>query len=770
MHPANRLVHEQSPYLLQHAHNPVDWYPWSEEAFARARALDLPVFLSVGYATCHWCHVMERESFESESIAAILNANYVPIKVDREERPDLDEIYMKATQLLTRRGGWPNSVWLTPDGRPWYAGTYFPPESRQGQLGFRALLERLSETWKTRRADVEQHAEQLAQGTRELSQSEAWDGPVEPRLIEAAVQQLKSDFDPERGGFGTAPKFPPHGGLALLASVSATLNSAGAEIERMVRATLDAMANGGIHDHLGGGFHRYSTDAEWLVPHFEKMLYDNAQLARAYADWSVRLGEVRYAQVARDICEWVLVEMRDPLGGFYSAQDADSEGEEGKFYVWRRSDVLAALGAEDGARFCATYRIEEGGNFVDEATGVPAETNIPHLLAPIAVADAPRLRALRAELYAVRRRRVPPFLDDKILAGWNGLMIGSLAFVGHTLREPRFVAAACAAADFVLTRMTRDGVLLRSYRAGSAHVLAYLEDHAFLADGLLGLVAAGADGKYLESARWLMRELETRFVASNRGGYFTTSNEHEVLLVRAQDCFDQAVPSGNGVAARVLLRLGALTREPEYFDRAGKVLAAFGGAMARHPRGTEALLCATADYLARVGVKSKRNHFASVSADAERTVEGVTVQLYAERLVVTPASALRWLVRLELPRDHWIGIAVSAANEAHGTRLALSLAPDAETSLSDVEWQGPPAERTADSGEPAWFGRVDLYATARLRQTAVLGPRTLECRLRFQLCGEGRCQPAREVTLLAPILVVTEADRGVARFPEFFSE
>jgi len=634
---SNRLIHEKSPYLLQHAHNPVDWFPWGPEAFEKAKKEDKPVFLSIGYSTCHWCHVMEAESFEHEDVAQILNENFVSIKVDREERPDLDEIYMTATQLSTGRGGWPNSVWLTPDGRPWYAGTYFPPEDRQGLPGFKSVLAQLAEAWRTRRAQVEKQADGFAEAMRKASSAAASlpapsstkEGAISGELVKAALNELRNSFDERFGGFGDAPKFPPHAALGLLFyEFRLTKDDS---LLRMATATLEAMSRGGIHDHVGGGFHRYSTDARWFLPHFEKMLYDNAQLARAYSGAFLLTGNEEYRATAMDTCDWVLREMTDPAGGFYSALDADSEGVEGKFYVWTREEILAVLGAEEGDAFCRIYGVEEKGNFRSEATGRVSAANVLYLRGPLdklaeaagmpsagssSLTAAPRREPLgramsmveraeglrarvdddRKKLLLRRDGRVRPQCDDKVLAGWNGLMIGGLAFAGKHLDVPRYTTAAERAAGFVLTAMRKDGRLFRSFRRGKlpARPDAYLDDYAFLADGLLDLCDATGDRRWLDEAKSLMAVLKAHYWDEARGGYFLTPDDGENLLLRLKPSYDQATPSGNGVAARVLIRLGRLTGDAEYFETARATLNSFLGLMQSVPQATHSLILATA--------------------------------------------------------------------------------------------------------------------------------------------------------------------------------
>ena len=592
----NRLGREKSPYLLQHANNPVDWYPWGEEAFNKARAEDRPVFLSIGYSTCHWCHVMERESFENEAIAALLNEHFVPVKVDREERPDVDQVYMQAVQILTGQGGWPLSVFLAPDGRPFWGGTYFPPENRFGRPGFATVLTALSEAWRTRRAELLDSADKLKSYIHDhsrLPRPEA-DRELDPGILALGVQQFAARFDPAQGGFGPAPKFPRSHALSFL--LGAHARERDPAVLRMVEVTLDHMARGGMHDQLGGGFHRYSTDAQWLVPHFEKMLYDQALLARTYLEAYQVTGKEEYAGVARGIFTYILRDMTAAEGGFYSAEDADSEGEEGKFYVWTPEEVRQALGPEESAFFTGVYDVTSSGNFEDGRSILNLKRWLPdvaaeHRMEPAALAA--RLEGARAKLLAVRSRRVRPHLDDKVLTDWNGLMIGALALGARVLGESAYRAAAARAASFVLATLKRpDGRLLKRYRAGEAAIPGYLDDYAFLAWGLLDLYRATFDPSHLESARDLAREMVKLFWDAEGGGFFFTGADSPQLLVRTQEIYDAATPSGNAIAAYMLLSLGVLTADPELSRYGRETVAAFAPALEASPLSFPQMLIA----------------------------------------------------------------------------------------------------------------------------------------------------------------------------------
>ncbi len=599
---ANRLAGETSPYLLQHARNPVDWYPWGREALDRAIELDRPVFLSVGYAACHWCHVMERESFEDGATAAQLNAHFVAIKVDREERPDIDALYMGAVQALTGQGGWPMSVFLTPEGRPFFGGTYFPPESRHGLPSFRQVLAGVTQAWTERRADLEEAGGRLVQALAEQQRaaSPASGLPPTETLADAAAG-IADAFDPVTGGWGRAPKFPQAMTIeALLRRHVATGDAAPLEI---ARRSLDAMAAGGIHDHLGGGFHRYSTDAGWLVPHFEQMLYDNAQLARVYIHAWALTSDPSYLGTATGTLDYLLRELRTPDGGFAASQDADTEGEEGATFVWSAGEIREVLGA-DAALVAAAYGATDGGNWeghtILSRIRSDAELADRFGLAPDEVAR--RLAAGRARLLERRADRPQPARDDKVLAAWNGLAIAALADAARSLSgdaDPdldgladRYREAAVAAADAVLRGLLDgDGRLHRSWKDGRATANGVLEDHANLADGLLALYEATLDERWFSGAVSLVETILARF-GDPEGGFFDTSDDGEPLVVRPKGLQDNATPSGGGMAATVLIRLSALTGDPRYLAAAERALAVVGPYLARYPTAFAQWLCA----------------------------------------------------------------------------------------------------------------------------------------------------------------------------------
>jgi hypothetical protein len=577
----NHLAAESSPYLLQHQNNPVDWYPWGPEALTRAKAENKPIFLSIGYSACHWCHVMEHESFENELIARYLNEHFISIKVDREERPDLDQIYMNAVQLMTGRGGWPMSVFLTPDLKPFFGGTYWPPTARMGMPGFEQVLIAVHDAWTNRRESAEKQAEELtgylAEGGQESGvRGQGLDSGRIRELLENAGRQLARAFDSRHGGFGQAPKFPHSMDLQLLLRLWKRKPSE--ETLRMVTLTLDKMAAGGIYDHLAGGFARYSVDERWLVPHFEKMLYDNALLTGAYLDAFQATKEERFARTARETCDYILQYMADPAGGFHSTEDADSEGEEGKFYVWTPSEIKAVLGIEAGERFCYVYDVSEAGNFEHGQSIL----NLPKTIEQCSAVkgwNADELKSelaeSRAKLLDVRDQRVRPGKDDKILVSWNGMMIDSLARAGVITGERRYIEAASRAATFILREMARpDGRLLHTWRNGQSKLDAYLDDYACLTNSLITLYESTFHEAWIEEGVRLADLMLQHFEDKAGGGFFFTADDHEQLIARNKDFHDASVPSGNGMAATALIRLGKLTGRTEYLESAHRAILA----------------------------------------------------------------------------------------------------------------------------------------------------------------------------------------------------
>jgi uncharacterized protein YyaL (SSP411 family) len=643
----NRLAHETSPYLLQHANNPVDWYPWGEEALARARLEDKPIFLSIGYAACHWCHVMERESFEREDVAALLNRDFVSIKVDREERPDLDEIYMAATVAVAGGGGWPMSVFLDTEQRPFFAGTYFPPVERWGKPSFRMLLERIAELWRTERSALSQQAAELVSHVRAEFELDA-KARVETDATLGAVRELARSFDATYGGFGAAPKFPPPAALALL--LRRHHASGDEQALAMAKKTLDGMKDGGMYDQLGGGFARYSTDERWLVPHFEKMLYDNAELARVYLDAFQVTGDAEYRRVARETLDYVAREMQSSAGGYFSATDADSEGVEGKYFVWTFDEIQAELAPEAAEHFAFFYDVTPEGNWEGRSVLHRPRTLVEAARALGVATDALErsLTHSRTTLLAVRAKRLPPLLDDKVITAWNGLMIGAMAEGFRVLRDRRYLASAERAARHLLEKLRRpDGGLFRTLRDGRAHLDGYLEDYAFGSDALVTLYEAGGDVEFLERARELAERILHDFDDAG-GGFFGTAAGHESLVARPKDTHDGALPSANAVAARVLVRLGRHFDRPEFVERGRAAIEAYGEFVRRAPRafatslGVIELIEAAPLELAVVGEPG--------SADREALEVALAAHYLPHRVVAhasdtTPASSALPLLR-----------------------------------------------------------------------------------------------------------------------------
>ena len=551
----NRLIHETSPYLRQHAHNPVDWYPWGEEALARARQENKPILLSVGYSACHWCHVMEHESFEDEATAQLMNEHFVSIKVDREERPDVDHIYMNAVQILTGRGGWPMTVFLTPDGKPFYGGTYFPPEDRHGLPSFRRVLLAIAQAYREKPEDVQKTVGQLMAGLQRMEALQPSGQPLDASLVVEAASKLAGAYDEDHGGIGQAPKFPNEALFELF--LRAYRGTGQQKYLDMLLHTLRRMAHGGIYDQLGGGFHRYSVDERWLVPHFEKMLYDNAQLVPLYLSAYQLTGDRFFGDVARDVLEYVTREMRSAAGGFYSTQDADSEGEEGKFFLWDVAEVRRVLGDDAAEIVCRYWDVSEAGNF--ERRNILHVTLEVEQLAKMFRRDVEETRRLladaRAKLFAVREQRIKPGLDDKMLTAWNALMISAYAKAAEVLGEPHYQQIAVDAVNFIEATLQRGDRLLSTYKDGVAKLNGYLDDYAFFVAALLDVFELVQDRRYLDRAAALMDATIAHFWDPQAGAFFFTSDDHEALIVRSEPAFDGSIPSGNSVAARNLLRL-----------------------------------------------------------------------------------------------------------------------------------------------------------------------------------------------------------------------
>jgi len=596
----NRLINETSPYLRQHAHNPVDWYPWGPEAFERAQRENKPIFLSIGYSTCHWCHVMAHESFEHPEVAKLMNEAFVSIKVDREERPDIDNVYMSACQAMTGSGGWPLSIIITPDKKPFFAATYIPREGRFGLIGMMELIPHIRELWATRRGEALSLSNEIAAVLQRTSQDTPGE-ELDEATLELAYEQLAKRFDGQHAGFSNAPKFPtPHNILFLLRYWKRSGNQATLD---MVEKTLLAMRRGGIYDHVGFGFHRYSTDSQWLVPHFEKMLYDQAMLAIAYTEAYQATGKEDYGKTAREIFTYVLRDMTAPEGVFYSAEDADSEGEEGKFYLWTQEEIRQALGNEEAAFIAKVFNIEKDGNFLEQATGKKNGVNILHLRKALGELASDldlsqqdlqaHLEVIRQKLFAYREKRVHPMKDDKILIDWNGLMIAALAKGAQAFNELEYAEAACRAADFILGNMRKpDGRLLHSYRDGQSGVQANLDDYAFLVWGLIELYEAIFNARHLEVALELTGDMVRHFWDKNGGGLYLTPDDGESLFVRKKEIYDGAIPSGNSVAMLNLLRLGRMTATSDLEEKAARIGSAFSGSVKQLPSAHTQLMVA----------------------------------------------------------------------------------------------------------------------------------------------------------------------------------
>lgn len=734
----NRLVDETSPYLLQHAHNPVDWHPWGEEAFEKARRESKPIFLSVGYSTCYWCHVMEVESFEDPEVAAVINKYFVAIKVDREERPDIDEQYMLVTQILTGRGGWPNSVWLTPDGKPWYAGTYFPKQQ------FVSVLTQLNEFWVKRRDDVDRQADSLAEAAKKMSLPVAGE-PVtlSNDLINTAATKLVGQFDARNGGFGGAPKFPPHGTLALLIHQFRKTNDE--NLVEPITKTLDAMWLGGMHDHLGGGFHRYATDADWLLPHFEKMLYDNAQLMKAYADGYQITGRQRYRDAVADIFRWVEREMTSPDGAFYSALDSGEVGKEGEAYVWSMKKLVEVLGQEDAELYSSVYRFLPEGNFEEESTGKKTGENIPHLKRPLDLIadDHPlgsatfnkRIRAIEANLLQNRLTWPQPHKDDKVLTSWNGLMIHSLAHAGRVLEEPKYVDAASRAADFILNSMVRDGKLLRTFRSGTAKIPGYLDDYAYFSNALVELHLATGESRWIDEAKRLVDIMTTDFGDSENGGFFFTGKSHETLMVRSKNLGGGGnMPNTNGVAAQVLIQLAALTGQSKYRDVAKETLESFAGVMAAQPHTTEDLLIAVS--LLSDGQSSMADQNDS---RLKKRVDPITIQVSASESKLRAGEQLTLSVDIKID-EGWHLYAQNPETEfLKTTTVSIQSNPSIDLGKLVMPSSQARMDPVLKTKINTYAGEITFTMPVSIAKDAKPGQAVLNITLDSQACDDSRC-------------------------------
>jgi uncharacterized protein YyaL (SSP411 family) len=744
----NRLVNESSPYLLLHQHNPVDWYPWSEEALERARREDKPIFLSVGYSTCYWCHVMERESFSSPETAELMNREFVNIKLDREERPDLDEIYMTATQILSGQGGWPNSVFLTPALKPFYAGTYFPPDDRYGRPGFRRVLRDLAAAWHERRSDVEEQAEEMARAMRRYLEERAGTCPEPPSgaVSLRALDSLARRFDREWGGFGGAPKFPSPSNLYFLLELADERAEAG----EMLAATLDQMARGGIYDQLGGGFHRYATDREWKIPHFEKMLYDNGLLLELYAREHARTGDAQAARVVRETAAWIEREMTSPEGAFWSAIDAETHGHEGAFYVWTREELLSTLGEEDFT-FLAPLLGFSGQPFFESTHYV---LHLPERLDEVARRRRMSLEDLmrevdagRQKLFAARARRERPLTDDKILADWNGMVIGGLAVAGKLLGEPSFIARAARAADFILgTMRSSDGTLLHAWRQGKGRIPAYLNDYAYFVRGLLALHEATREERWLRAAGDLTGE-QVRRLRDPNGGFFVAGASPDVLF-RSKEVFDGATPSGNAVAVLNLLDLAERTGDLGWRAEARMAFCAFGNVIENHPDAARMLVTALRRYHEiGGGPEEAEAEYDEARAARERSAEAAGVSKLeheAEKLVAahlswegeTSAGWRPFRLLLEIaPEWH---LQANPATEEY--LVATEVKAEKDCLLRNLRY--PEGERF-----PSRYSQQPIAVYTRRVEITGEASGTRRMSLAYQACDETRCLPPVERSL-----------------------
>ena len=709
----NQLIHESSPYLLLHAHNPVEWYPWTDAALSRAKAENKLIFLSVGYATCYWCHVMEREVFSNPEIAAVMNENFINIKIDREERPDLDEIYMTATQLLIQRGGWPNSVFLTPDLKPFYAGTYFPPTDMPGRPGFPTILDAVHEAWVTREAEVIESAHQVSE-TIAMATSRGFSAltpaPLERELVNSAVDYLRRAYSADYGGFGGAPKFPTAANLLfLLREYERTTD---ASLLNMVTHTLDMMAYGGIYDQIGGGFHRYSVDAQWIVPHFEKMLYDNAQLVKVYLRAYQLTQQDRYRRIAEEIFDFVFREMTDPAGGFYAALDAETEAEEGKYYVWTLEGIQKVLGKKRASQFAEVYGVDTGPNF--------EKKNVLYLPEGPAAEDA--LKSLapdREKLLMARLEREYPLLDTKVLVNWNGLMIDALAYGYEVLGEERYLRAAAKAAQFILDTLRKpDGELCHTYTAGVVKQEVYLDDYAFFVHGLIGLYRATGDETWLESARTLTDDMIRLFWDDKNGGFYYTKADAKHLIVRSKKPYDSAIPSGNAVAVGNLL-----TFENEYRRYAERTLRTFSQSMSQSPSSFMYMHLVLNDYL-NTAAEGTASAIVSATAEVNRQETGI----YA--VVLRANIAAGWHVN------------ANPASQDNLIPTTLAVTDNAPVEVVNVTYPKAKSVRLgfSDAAVNVYEGPFTISLRLRQKHDVVLEkgvPMTL--RLTYQPCNDTEC-------------------------------
>ena len=792
-HPANHLARESSPYLLLHAHNPVDWYPWGPEAFEKARKEKKPIFLSVGYSSCYWCHVMERLVFENEKIAAYMNAHFVNIKVDREERPDIDDIYMTSLYVYLRAvgsrqgGGWPLSMFLTPKGKPFAGGTYFPPEDDRGRPGFGTVLKQIADLWKSDQKQVEQNAELITNSVQRAMKPRLVLTPVEldRSLVGRVTEAVAATFDEEHGGVGfnpanpNSPKFPTPAKLALLQYDSR--RNGDERSAQIVRETLDQMAAGGIRDHLGGGFHRYSTDRFWHVPHFEKMLYDQAQLAVVYVEAFRQTGEPKYRDIAQDIFRYVAGEMTDKAGGFYSALDAETDGVEGEFYVWSKMEVVKILGAENAQLFQSVYGMEEANPF--------EHGYVLHL--PMSITDAAeklkippaqveqRLNLMRYQLLFVRAKRAPLLKDDKSLTSWNGMMIRAYARAGLVFDDKEHIKTAEKAAMFVLGRMRdKEQRLQRTYRGGTAKLNAYVDDYALLVEGLLAIHEATADEKWLNAARRLTDHQIDLFWDKTGKGFFFTARDHEELIVRTKGANDSAVPSGNGVSVRNLIRLASLTGEEKYRTYAKETLEAFAPAIDRTPQGMVTMAIALGEYLDKpnFGATQKTSATDSNAAESPKKSQPGPIQLTAGEAEKKPpkkpefATTRAFLSVDKLPpggrckivvfvdiKEGW-HINANPANPKFLIPTVLSVKSKLGCKLTNISYE--PGKKVEVPGSPTlhvYEKKTAIRGVLEIPANAVGKIEEFEILVRYQPCSDTKCLPPKTAKLTGKVTIARSA-------------
>jgi hypothetical protein len=747
--PFNHLAGESSPYLLQHQHNPVDWYPWGDAAFEKAKHEDKPVFLSIGYSTCHWCHVMERESFESTEIAALLNRDFVSIKVDREERPDIDNVYMTACQMMTCSGGWPLTVILTPDGRPFFSGTYFPPDDRQGRIGMRSLLPRLAAAWKSQRKELEEQATHVATAVEEAIQAPPSSKPAAP-LDAAFSDQLLADlerrFDERHGGFSSAPKFPPHGALQFL--VDRARSKAGGSVDRMLRRTLDEMQSGGIFDQVGGGFHRYSVDEEWFIPHFEKMLYDNAQLLEIYAAASRIYRDSTYSQTARRIVDWLEREMRTPEGAYASALDADSEGVEGKYYLWKAGEVDEILGASDAGPFRETFDVRDSGNtppYFEEGHG----KNLPRRVKPAEPGLTSRFTADLQKLESVRARRVPPGRDDKVLTSWNALAISALSHASRDLDDPELSRIAKRIADYLLSRHAAGAGLLHVSRGGQAKIGGFLDDYAYFARSLLDLSEQTGEKAYELRARELAAVIAREFPDEKLGGFYqTAATGKRSLLDSSKEFLDQVTPSPNGVAVEVLGRLDALRSEPAFRRAAASALAAAAGYARTFPSG--------AATLAILAERNRESAPAAVSASNFRSGP-VAVSAICKPATLHPGEEAQLIVQFEIEPGWHVQSHSPSREELVATEVRIPR--NSRVAAGEVSY--PAGEEIEVGGEKlrVYSGGKRIMIPVSVAGNAAAGDVSIPLEVVYQPCDDRRCLAPVRTDLAVGLKIEPRLDR-----------